>query len=65
MQCSNLSTSTLSQTSWYCYSCKLFCHPECMPALHSKLADKPKKPNPSIEKIENDYENGKFDNFKD
>ena len=65
MQCSNLSTSTLSQTSWYCYSCKLFCHPECMPALHSKLTDKPKKPNPSIEKIENDYENGKFDNFKD
>ena len=45
-------------------SCEPFCHPECMPALHSKLADKPEKPNLSIEKIENDYEKGKFDNFK-
>ena len=46
-----------SETTWYCFTGKLFCHPDCMHDLQEKLITNPKGPNDMIVKVETDDKN--------
>ena len=49
------------KTSYYCYACKQFCHPECMTSLHKKSF---KSRDKAIIDVEKDDKRGSFNQFK-
>ena len=51
------------QTTYYCFSCKQFCCPTCMPVMHSRDNSKT-KPSKGILEIEKMDIDGVFDNLK-